>query len=99
MAVPGSTPALTYYFMLGIPRNSAHPNLATLFVAFMLSKEAQELLQKHDSRSSHLVEGTRTAKYLRDNGIKLLAAKDLINFYLTGEGPTLQEEFEKMLKQ
>ena len=99
VAVPASTPALTYYFMLGIPRNSVHPNLATLFVAFMLSKEAQEILQKYDSRSSHLVEGTRTAKYLREKGIRLLASKELINFYLTGEGLTLQEEFGKMLKQ
>jgi len=99
MAVPASTPALTYYFMLGVPKNSAHPNLAVLFVGFMLSKEAQKLLQKYDSRSSHLVEGTRTAKYLREKGIKLLTSKELLNFYLTGEGPTLQEEFDKMLKQ
>lgn len=98
-AVPGSTPALSYYFMLGVPKNSAHPNLATLFAAFMLSNEAQELLQKYDSRSSHLVEGTRTAKYLREKEIKLLASKDLINFYLTGEGLAMQEEFAKMLKQ
>ena len=98
MAVSASTPALTYYFMLGIPKNSAHPNLATLFAAFMLSKEAQEIVQTLDSRSSHLVEGTRTAKHLKEKGIKLLAAKDLINFYLTGDGLTLQDEFAKLLK-
>jgi len=28
-----------------------------------------------------------------------LASKELLNFYLTGEGSTLQEEFDKMLKQ
>ena len=30
---------------------------------------------------------------------KLLTSKELLNFYLTGEGPTLQEEFDKMLKR
>lgn len=65
----------------------------------MLSKEAQAILQKHDSRSSHLIEGTRTATYLREKGIKLMDSKQLINFYLTGEGPKLQDEFAKMLKE
>ena len=69
VAVPGLNPINTDYFQLGVPKNAAHPNLAKLFVAFMASKDAQAVLQKYESRSSHLVEGTVMAKYLRDNRV------------------------------
>ena len=84
-----------------VPKNSAHPNLAKLFVGFMASREAQAILDKIDFRSSHLVEGTRMSKYLRSNPIKLQEAKDSIAFYLQGEdsGLEFKEEFTKMLKQ
>jgi ABC-type Fe3+ transport system substrate-binding protein len=101
MAVIGSTPVLPSYFQLGVPKNSAHPNLAKLFVGFMVSKEAQDILDKLDFRSSHLVEGTRMAKYLRQNPIKLQEPKDSIAYYLQDEESGLQfkEELARMLKQ
>jgi len=98
-AVLGSTPADTSYFHLGVPKNSGHPNLAKVFVAFMISKEGQAIIEKHELRSSHLVESSRMAKYLRDNKIKLQDPKDLFNFYLKGGGAKLNEELVKMLKQ
>ncbi len=101
VAVPGSTPILTDYFQLGLPKNSAHPNLGKLFVAFIASKEAQAVLQKYESRSSHLVEGTMMAKYLQENRIKVLDAKQQDDFYLQGEatGLKLKEELAKIMKQ
>jgi ABC-type Fe3+ transport system substrate-binding protein len=101
VAVMGSTPVLPSYFQLGVPKNSAHPNLAKLFVGFMASKEAQNIIDKLDFRSSHLVEGTRMAKYLRENPIKLQEPKDSIAYYLQGEESGLQfkEELTRMLKQ
>jgi hypothetical protein len=53
-----------------------------------------------DFRSSHLVEGTRMAKYLRQNPIKLQEPKDSIGYYLQGEesGLQLKEELTRMLK-
>jgi len=100
VAVPGSTPVLPSYFQLGVPRSSAHPNLAKLFVAFLASKEGQALLEKHEFVSSHLVEGTKMARYVKESGIKLQEAKDSIAFYLKGEdsGLQLKEELAKMLK-
>jgi ABC-type Fe3+ transport system substrate-binding protein len=71
VAVTGSTPPVTSYFQLGALKKSAHPNLSKLFVAFMASKDAQAIIEKYDGRTTHLVEGTRLAKYLRDNRIKL----------------------------
>ena len=99
VAVLGSTPGDTSYFHLGLPKNSGHPNLAKLFIAFMISKEGQSLIEKYELRSSHLVEGSRMAKYLRDNKVKLQEAKELFNFYLNGGGAKLNEELVRMLKQ
>jgi ABC-type Fe3+ transport system substrate-binding protein len=102
VAVPGTSPVNTDYFQLAVPKNVAHPNLAKLFVAFMTTKEAQAVLQKHDSRSSHLVEGTIMAKYLRDNRIVLQQPKESIDYYLKGntaEGLQFKEDLAKILKQ
>jgi ABC-type Fe3+ transport system substrate-binding protein len=102
VAVPGVTPINTDYFQLGVPKNAAHPNLAKLFVAFMTSKEAQAVLQKYDSRSSHLVEGTIMAKYLRENNVAVQEPKESISYYLKGdsaEGLKFKEELAKILKQ
>jgi ABC-type Fe3+ transport system substrate-binding protein len=63
VAVPGVTPINTDYFQLSTPKGAAHPNLAKLFCAFMATKDAQAIIQKHESRSSHLVEGTLMQKY------------------------------------
>jgi iron(III) transport system substrate-binding protein len=102
IAVPGSSPINTDYFQLGVPKNAAHPNLAKLFVAFMTTKEAQAVLQKHESRSSHLVEGTVMQKYLRESRIVLQEPKESIAYYLKGdtaEGLKFKEELANILKQ
>jgi ABC-type Fe3+ transport system substrate-binding protein len=102
VAVPGLTPINTDYFELGVPKNSAHPNLAKLLVAFMASKEPQAVLQKYESRSSHLVEGTMMAKYLRENRVQVQEPKVTIEYYLKGEsaeGLKLKEELANILKQ
>ncbi len=101
VAIMGSTPVLPSYFQLGVPKNTAHPNLSKLFVGFMASKEAQAILEKNDFRTSHLVEGTIMAKYLKQNKVQLQEAKDSIAFYLQGEdsGLEFKEELTKMLKQ
>jgi len=99
VAVLGASPADTSYFHLGVPKNSGHPHLAQLFVGFMVSKEGQSILDKHDFRSSHLVEGSRMAKYLRDHGTTLQDPKELFTFYLKGGGFKLDEELAKLLKQ
>jgi ABC-type Fe3+ transport system substrate-binding protein len=99
VAVLGVSPADTSYFHMGVPKNSAHPHLAKLFVAFMASKEAQAILDKHDFRSSHLMEGSRMARYLREHKVALQNPKDLFSFYLKGGGFKLNQELSRLLKQ
>src|SRR5919109_2714847 len=99
VAVPGLTSINTDYFQLGVPKNAVHPNLAKLFAAFMTSKEAQAVLQKYESRSSHLVEGTMMAKYLRENRVTLQEPKESISYYLKGdsaEGLQFKEDLAKI---
>ncbi|HMF48310.1 MAG TPA: extracellular solute-binding protein [Candidatus Saccharimonadales bacterium] len=101
IAVPGVTPVNTDYFQLSAPKNAVHPNLAKLFVAFMTTKEAQAVLQKHESRSSHLVEGTLMQKYLKENKVAVQEPKLSIGYYLKtddAEGLQFKEELAKILK-
>ncbi|MGH7811577.1 MAG: ABC transporter substrate-binding protein, partial [Candidatus Binatia bacterium] len=101
VAVPGVTPINTDYFQLSAPKNAPHPNLAKLFVAFMATQEAQGIIQKHESRSSHLVEGTIMQKYLRDSKVAVQEPKLSIGYYLKSEdadGLQFKEELAKILK-
>jgi ABC-type Fe3+ transport system substrate-binding protein len=102
MAVPGTTPVNTDYFQLSVPKNAAHVNSAKLFVGFMATTEAQTILQKHESRSSHLVDGTIMQKYLLDNRLTVQEPKQSIAYYLKGEseeGLQFKAELAKILKQ
>jgi len=101
VAVPGVTPINTDYFQLSTPKGAVHPNLAKLFCAFMATKEAQGIIQKHESRSSHLVEGTIMQKYLRDNKVAVQEPKLSIGYYLKtddADGLQFKEELAKILK-
>ena len=99
VGVTASDPVLTSYFQLGVPKNSAHPNLAKLFVAFMASPEAQRIVDKYEKRSSHLVEGTRMANYVKANRLKLQDPADLIASFHEGKGLEFRADLTKMLKQ
>lgn len=99
IGVHGANPADTSYFHLGVPRKVPHPYMARLFSGFMISKEAQTILDKYDFRTSHLVEGTRMAKYLRDHKQALQDPKELFAFYLKGGGIELNRELSKLLKR
>src|SRR5262245_20709290 len=101
VSVPGVTPINTDYFQLSAPKNAPHPNLAKLFVAFMATREAQGILQKHESRSSHLVDGTLMQKYLKESKVAVQEPKLSIGYYLKGEdteGLQFKEELAKILK-
>lgn len=96
VGLPGSTPASSSYYQLSVPKNSAHPNMAKLFVAFMATREAQSVLEKQDYRSSHLVDGTILAKYVKANKLKLQDPKEL-NEVFQKEDSALEEELNKIL--
>jgi hypothetical protein len=65
----------------------------------MASPEAQRIVDKYEKRSSHLVEGTRMAKYVKENRLKLQGASDLIASFHEGKGLEFRAELTNMLKQ
>lgn len=101
VGLPGSTPAITSFFQLGVPKNAASPNLARLFVGFMATKEGQAIQEKYEFQSSHLVEGTIMAKYVRENDVKIPEPKQGLADYLKGEaeGLKIQKEIGRIMKQ
>ena len=96
VGLPGSSPATCSYYQLGVPQNSAHPNSAKLFVAFMTTREAQGVIEKHDLRSSYLVDGTLMAKYVRSNKVKLQDPREL-NELFQRDDTALEDELTKIL--
>jgi len=96
VGLAGSSPATSSYYQLGVPKNSARPNMAKLFIAFMTTREAQGVLEKLDYRSSHLVEGTILAKYVKDNNVKLQDPKQLTEVFLKAD-EGLEKELTKIL--
>ncbi|MBV9119449.1 MAG: extracellular solute-binding protein [Chloroflexi bacterium] len=58
---------------LAVPKGSAHPNAAKLFVNYMVSTEAQALMYKQDLADTHFVPGSQTAllvSKLQAQGVK-----------------------------
>lgn len=96
VGLPGSSPATSSYYQLGVPRNSAHPASAKLFIGFMTTREAQAVIEKHDYRSSHLVDGTLMAKYVRSNKVKLQDPRELNELFQRGD-TALEDELTRIL--
>jgi ABC-type Fe3+ transport system substrate-binding protein len=96
VGLPGSSPATSSYYQLAVPRNSAHPNSAKLFIAFMTTREAQGVMEKHDYRSSYLVDGTLMAKYVRSNKLKLQDPRELNELFQKND-TALEDELTKIL--
>jgi ABC-type Fe3+ transport system substrate-binding protein len=97
--VPGSDPAQAFYFQLGVPKNSASPNLATLFSAYVASPEGQEILNRIGFQGSHLVPTTDVAKYIAKTKLKLVSAEQLTQFYDKGGDPELSTQITQLMKR
>jgi iron(III) transport system substrate-binding protein len=96
VGLPGSSPPTSSYYQLAVPRNSPHPDSAKLFVAFMTTREAQAVIEKHDWRSSYLVEGTLMAKYVRGNKIRLQDPRELAELFMKDDR-AFEDELTKIL--
>jgi ABC-type Fe3+ transport system substrate-binding protein len=46
---------------MAVPKNAAHPNAAKLWVNYVLSREAQDLLYEVSWQDLHLLPGSKTA--------------------------------------
>lgn len=90
------------YWYLSVPKNSRRPNLATLFIGFLLTKEAQDLRYRAIGASAHLIEGTpanQRYKELAGRGIKLrdFPVDEVIKHQK--KLAELRDEFQKILRE
>lgn len=99
VGVIGSKPAVVTYPQLGVLQNARHPNLARLFVAFIVTPEAQTILDKYTFRSSHLVKGTRMANYLAQHMIEIQDGRKVMDHYLHGDGLELDAEMSAIMNR
>ena len=63
------------YLYEAVPTMSAHPAAAKLWINYVLSAQAQKILYDETFQDLHLLEGSRTAKLVKDaeaNGAKFL---------------------------
>ncbi|MGH7826477.1 MAG: ABC transporter substrate-binding protein [Candidatus Binatia bacterium] len=56
-------PVVSPEYHVGVLKGAPHPNVATLFVAFMGSAEVQPIWKKHTGHSSAFVQGTDAYKF------------------------------------
>ncbi len=84
------------YYQLAVPKNSVHPNMAKLLIALMVTRDGQSVLEKHDMRSSYLVDGTLMAKYVKANKLKLQDPRELNEVFQKAD-TSLDEELTKIL--
>ena len=53
--------ALLSYWQVAVPRNAAHPNTARLWIDYLLSREAQDVIFEAEMTDDHLVPGSHVA--------------------------------------
>jgi iron(III) transport system substrate-binding protein len=59
-----SDAAMAVDMYLAVPKNAAHPNAAKLWIDFVLSRAAQDIIYSHEFQDSDLIPGSNTAKLM-----------------------------------
>jgi len=59
----GIEPVIAAAYMGGVPKGAEHPNVAHLFLTFLITPEAQKIWQKYHGGSSALIPGTKAHEY------------------------------------
>jgi ABC-type Fe3+ transport system substrate-binding protein len=63
------------YIAPAVPNNAAHPNAARLFIAFLLTREGQDILWDRVGEDSDLIPGSHMGKFISDlrrAGVKMI---------------------------
>jgi ABC-type Fe3+ transport system substrate-binding protein len=63
--IPSDAPLLTLAYV-GVPRHAAHPNAAKLWINYLVSREAQDVIYEHEFGDQHLIPGSKTAQEIAE---------------------------------
>lgn len=58
-SVPSDAPFVRYLYM-GVPKKAAHPNAAKLWLNYMVGRQAQDIMFRHEYADHHLIPGSRS---------------------------------------
>jgi iron(III) transport system substrate-binding protein len=83
------------YWVMDVPKNSAHPNLAKLFTLYMLTREAQDFYFKADESDLHHLVGSKTANEM-DKTFKDITPKVVDNAVLVKNWEELERVRPKL---
>lgn len=89
------------FFHLGVPRNSAHPNLAKLYINTFMSEEGQRLIYEMEFTDHYALVGSQSVgemSHLRSKGINVLK----IDAKFIADHPELSklsDELRKLLRK
>jgi len=73
IVIPSDAPLLIPLYV-GLPKNSAHPNAAKLWVNYLMTREGQDTLYQYDFEDAQQMAGSKTAQQLeglKSAGVKL----------------------------
>ncbi len=70
-------PVISPAYHAGVLKGSAHPNTGHLFVAFLVTSEAQSIWEKYGGESSAFIPGTKMHKYVQGKDVIYLTQKDV----------------------
>lgn len=90
------------FWYVSIPKNSAHPNLATLFGAFLLTQEGQKIRYESVGATAHLIEGTPANKEYKELQAQGIQLREFTSEYVIEHGKSLgqrRDEFQKILQR
>lgn len=85
--------AFLQYWYMGVPNNAPHPNVAKLWVNYLLSPRAQEIMYQADFNDLHLLPSSKTAEVVdryESEGVTFL---DLSYDWLVANPGIIDEEY------
>jgi iron(III) transport system substrate-binding protein len=72
------------FWIMGVPRTSAHPNAAKLFILYLTSREGQDFVWQHDATDAYPIPGSKIAEVVKtyqDRGVKFYTEDALLQKY------------------
>jgi ABC-type Fe3+ transport system substrate-binding protein len=98
--IPEDAAHVVFWYM-GVPRNSANPNLAKLFIGMVLSPEGQKIVYSQDATDLYSLSGSQSATELADLKAKGVSPTQIDVQFLLAHPGTIEftDELIKILRQ
>jgi len=92
--VPSDAPFVQFRYM-GVPKNSAHPNAAQLFINYVVSRPGQDILYKHAFSDHYLLPGSHSGAALDRLKASGVALKELNVQFVQRNAASMSDAFAK----